>query len=152
MTQSQSNIFSFRWKTTVTLYWNLGTSEFSIFVVFSDLWQCCPTAKSFPKVLESCWRDKLNYPMLIAVFLLLFQFEGKKSFMRKVSLYGVPKGYLIDNTRLFEKTLSEIIFILRNLIFFFEEHSVIVQNTLLTLDYLVWHSSQNIQFCFSIKI
>ena len=77
------------WKITILLHSNLGTSEFPVFVFFfqrvallsqDEIWVCC-------------LGDGLNHSMSITVFCCChFNLKVKKSFLRKLSLNGVPKG------------------------------------------------------------
>ena len=102
LTQSQRNIFSFTWKRTITLYWNLLTSELLLFVLFFFfifyffyLLLCSPLPNFWGK---ACWGERLNHPILIIVFFYYyFNLKVKKNFMRWLSLDGVPKGVLTDN-------------------------------------------------------
>lgn len=71
--QSQKNSFSFMWKTTISLYWNLRISELSLFALFFNLLFCCPTTK-FWAIVEGAG----NNPMLMTVPLFLFLLEGQK--------------------------------------------------------------------------
>ena len=58
-TQIQRNIFSFMWKRTISLYWNLGTSEFLFSFCFFNL-LLCPTTNCWAVVertgsMIQCW-------------------------------------------------------------------------------------------------
>ena len=96
LTQSQENIFSFRWKRTVALYWNQSTSEFRHFIlIFLTCYVFNPTSV--------CWTvvkgDRFSDPMLTTVVLLLIKIDLKikKSFVKRlISLNGVPLGVLSD--------------------------------------------------------
>lgn len=83
--------FNFMWKITILLHSNLGTSEFplSLFPFFFQLVALLSQDETW--VCRSA--DRLNRSMLITVFFCCyFDLKVKKSFFRKLSLNGVPKG------------------------------------------------------------
>ena len=109
LTQSQENIFSFRWKRTVALYSNQGTSEFPHFIL---IFLTC----YFFNPITVCWTvvkgDRFSDPMLIIVVLFLFKLDLKikKSFRKRlISLNGVPLGVSSENIPSFNpRTYSAI--------------------------------------------
>ena len=88
LTQSQRNIFSFRWKRTGALYWNLGRSEFPLFVV---LLTCCfvvPQMTFEPLLKGHAQSSNVNH-----CFLLPFKHEDKKELNEEIK--GATKLYFM---------------------------------------------------------
>ena len=92
MIQSQKNIFSSRLKRTVILYWNLGISEFPLFVLFFNL------LLRFPRTNFSTGLDGAgSIIQCLSLFIYCcFNLQVKKSFMKMLHLNGVPKRVLTD--------------------------------------------------------
>ena len=82
LTQNQRNVFSFMWKKTATLYWNLRTSELSsVFFFFFDL------LLLLSQLLGCCWGKNLNRVMSIIVFFYwYFDLKVKKNLLRRLHL------------------------------------------------------------------
>ena len=91
LTQNQRNVFSFMWKKTATLYWNLRTSEFCLLFFFCFLFlTCCfpvpwPTFRLLREKSESC---NVNH----CVLLLIFWLEGQKELIEEVASWWISQN------------------------------------------------------------
>ena len=86
LTHSQADIFGFRWKKNITLYWNLNSLSSFCFL------NCCFVSPrlSFGLLLG----DWLNHPMLITAVSLLFKVEDKIELQKEVkSQWSALRGF-----------------------------------------------------------